>query len=189
MVKQRILSFVLAFCMAFMLIPTTAFAADETVSTLADLQTAITNATGTEENPTVIVISGQIEVNQTIEIPAGKYIKLVGQNSDDGLIRADSFTFASSPVTNSSHLLSVQGGLVLENITIDGNNKSGGSLVFIYGNNAFAVMNEGTTLENNLNGAVNLYSQNSTQGNPCHFIMNGGTICNNSASQGLVLPL
>ena len=184
MVKQRILSFVLAFCMAFMLIPTTAFAANEAVGTLAALQTAITNATGTEENPTVIVISGQIEVNQTIEIPAGKYIKLVGENSNDGLIRADSFTFANSPVTNSSHLLSVQGGLVLEGITIDGNNKSGGSLVFIYGNNAFAVMNEGTTLKNNLNGAVNLYSQNSTQGNPCHFIMNGGTICNNSASQG-----
>ena len=57
-------------------------------------------------------------------------------------------------------------------------------MVFIYGNNAFAVMNEGTTLKNNLNGAVNLYSQYSTQGNPCHFIMNGGTICNNSASQG-----
>ena len=166
------------------LVPMTAFAANETVGTLAALQTAITNAAGTEENPTVIVISGQIEVNRTIEIPAGKYIKLVGENSNAGLIRADSFTFANSPVTNSSHLLSVQGGLVLEDITIDGNNKSGGSLVFIYGNNAFAVMNEGTTLKNNLNGAVNLYSQNSTKGNPCHFIMNGGTICNNSASQG-----
>ena len=184
MLKQKILSFVLAFCMAFMLIPTTAFAANETVGTLAALQTAITNAAGTEENPTVIVISGQIEVNQTIKIPAGKYIKLVGENSNDGLIRAASFTSASGSVTNFSHLLSVQGSLVLENITIDGNNKSGGSLVFIYGNNAFAVMNEGTTLKNNLNGAIILYSQNSTQGNPCHFIMNGGTICNNSASQG-----
>ena len=184
MVKQKILSFVLAFCMAFMLIPTTAFAANETVGTLAALQTAITNAAGTEENPTVIVISGQIEVNQTVKIPAGKYIKLVGENSNDGLIRADSFTSASGSVTNISHLLSVQGSLVLEDITIDGDNKSGGSLVFIYGNNAFAVMNEGTTLKNNLNGAVQLYSQNSTPGNPCHFIMNGGTICNNSASQG-----
>lgn len=86
MVKQKILSFVLAFCMAFMLIPTTAFAANETVGTLAALQTAITNAAGTEENPTVIVISGQIEVNQTIKIPAGKYIKLVGENSNAGLI-------------------------------------------------------------------------------------------------------
>ena len=182
--KKKILSLLLALCLVMALVPMTAFAANETVGTLAALQTAITNAAGTEENPTVIVISGQIEVNRTIEIPAGKYIKLVGENSNAGLIRADSFTFANSPVTNSSHLLSVQGGLVLEDITIDGNNKSGGSLVFIYGNNAFAVMNEGTTLKNNLNGAVNLYSQNSTKGNPCHFIMNGGTICNNSASQG-----
>lgn len=184
MVKRKILSLVLAFCMAFMLIPTTAFAAVETVSTLTDLQTAVTNATGTEESPTVIAISGQIEVKQTIKIPAGKYIKLVGQNSNDGLIRADSFTSVSGSVTNISHLLSVQGGLVLENITVDGNNKSGGGLVFVYGNNAFTVMNEGTTLKNNLNGAVKLYSQNSTQGNPCRFIMNGGTICNNSSMSG-----
>lgn len=184
MVKKKVLSLMLAFCMLVMLIPATVFAADEAVDTLADLNAAITNADGTEENPTVITISGQIEVNQTISIPSGKYIKFVGETQASGLIRAGNFTSDSGSVTNISHLLSVQGSLELENITIDGNNRSGGSLVFVYGNNAIAVMNEGTTLKNNLDSAVTLYSQNSVKESPCRFVMNGGTICNNSSSQG-----
>lgn len=181
--QKKYLACLLAVVMLVGILPMPAYAAEE-VSALSTLQEAINNADGTEENPTEITISGTIEVNKSITIPSGKYIKLVGSSPEDGLIRAEGFSFWTGAPPTHSHLLSVQGSLVLENLTIDGNNEQGGNLVFVYGDNATVVMNKGTTLTNNRTGAVDLYSQYSTQGNPCRFTMNGGTICNNSAPQG-----
>lgn len=157
--------------MVVAMLPVAALAAEKTVSTLDELLIAINEANGTVEEPTEITVSGTIEVTKTIKIPSDKHVKLVGSSLSDGFVRGEDFNSAQGPITNYSHLLSVQGSLVLENLTIDGNNGAGGSLVFIYGDNAAVVMNGETTLKNNRTGAVKLYSQNSTEGNPCSFTM------------------
>ena len=80
-IHKRLGACLLCFVLLVGVMPTVAWAArDTTVSTFEDLQNALNNATGTEDNPTVITIDGTIEVTSEIELSrnSNKHIKLTG---------------------------------------------------------------------------------------------------------------
>lgn len=148
---------------------TTVWAADEdagnvtTVTTWNDLKNAITSSNGTRENPAVIEVSGEITAISRITVPADKCVKIVGKDENSRLIRG--FTASGNQIDNGPYMISVAGYLILENIILDGDNKaisgSYGSLIYIKGENAEVVLNEGTILENNMSGAIKINADGS----------------------------
>jgi uncharacterized repeat protein (TIGR02543 family) len=143
-------------------------AAHAQISTLSDLQTAITNAADGE----TITITNNITVDEIITIPDGKNITLSGEQLTRGTT-GNLITVASG------------GSLTLQDITIDGNNgsysKGGGSLVTV---NGTLTMKSGAFIQNNINS----YTFNAFGGGVYvngTFTMDGGTISGNTSSSTL----
>ena len=110
---------------------------DATVSTEEDLRSAITSATGTEENPTIITISSDIALSSPLSID-GTHILLQGQSGEEKIYaRQDKITTINNnddePLTyfagvtdpeNPAMILigsSSDTSVVIRNIMIDGN--------------------------------------------------------------------
>ena len=141
------------------------------ITTLADLNTAISNANGTSETPTEITIAPEgITVDSAVIID-NKHIKLTGGT----LTRAASYKNNLIEVKNG-------GSLTLQNITLDGNkaNATGGCLINL--NKAALVLEDGAVLTNNKGGsAINIGYHISDFSS---ITMNGGVISNNAADSG-----
>ena len=135
-------------------------AAHAQITTLADLQDAITNAADGE----TIEITDNITVDELITIPDGTNIILTGEQLTRG-INGILITVASG------------GSLTLQDITIDGN-KSAYSGLLIYLNGGSLIMNSGAVLQNNTVGSSGggVWIAGGT------FTMNGGEIKNNNAA-------
>ncbi|MGX8833891.1 InlB B-repeat-containing protein [Amedibacillus sp. YH-ame6] len=144
-----------------------------TISDINDLNTAISNSSGTKENPAEIVIdSAGISVTKVIAI-SGKHVKLTGGT----LTRGSSYTGNLIEVTN-------EGSLILENITLDGNYVSSvKNLVFV--ENSTLTTNTGAVLQNNKESAVKIWNKTTYTS----FIMNDGIIQNNEADTGAAVYL
>lgn len=137
----------------------------EAITTFDELKTAISNATGTKDIPTEIVISGSIAVTEMLAI-SGKHIKLTGGTLTCAGLKSHMFTISGS------------GSLTLENVTLDGtdhapaqDSKTDLNLVWIGAGEL--ILNEGAILENN--GDTAIYMNGSAI-----LTMNDGEIRNNT---------
>lgn len=140
------------------------------ISNTNELKSAINESAGTENVPANIFIKQNgFNVDTKINIPSDKYVKITG-----GTLTRDN-NLKSVPLFN------VQGGLTLENITLDGNkeNASGDGLVEVDGGKF--TLNTGAVLQNNKNlsngGAVRVCGGGSVT-------MNDGEITGNEALAG-----
>ena len=77
--KQRIFAILLSLTMMFTLVPT-AWAENNGITTEAELRTAIENATGTVDNPTVIELLSDIVLESKLVIDENTNISI---NSDN----------------------------------------------------------------------------------------------------------
>lgn len=176
----------LCLCMAVTLLPMTSFAAGNEVGvdSLALLQTAINDSTGTADVPTTIRVTAPITVSgkkDTISIPAGKHIQLSGEavsktNASYGATSlfkvSDNSSLTLCDISVSSQYeytvdvtsggkLTLNSGAAIHNIgKASGINVTGGKLILNSGS-----LIEGTTAEN-----YGIY----LTGGSC--TMNGGTI-------------
>lgn len=120
--KKRMLSLLIALCMALSLMPVTAFADDVeathvTVKTAEELISAVEAAT----DGTVISVEGTIEVSQTL------YVKSSVTFTGGGVIKAaDDFAAKSNNVTDSNlmNLEVADKTLTLGDVTLDANGKA-----------------------------------------------------------------
>lgn len=119
--RSKLLAALLAITMVMTsLLPTVVFAEDTTVSSEEDLKAAISAATGTETNPTTIDISADFTIQSAINIPAGKYVFINGNNHT--ISRADDSTnyVTSGKLTVDTHaMFYIEGYAKLTNLTID----------------------------------------------------------------------
>jgi hypothetical protein len=142
-------------------------AAHAQITTLATLQTAITNAADGE----TITITNNITVGELITIPDGTNITLTGGQLTRGTT-GNLITVASG------------GSLILENIIIDGGKNGsystggGGRLVTV---NGMLTMKNGAVLQNNINSYVMGAYGGGVYVNGT-FTMNGGTISGNTSA-------
>jgi hypothetical protein len=153
--------------------PQTTTGTSTTVTTEAELQKAIENATGScNGDPTTITINGTITIANGIVIK-DKAIKLTGGK----IIRSSTYL---------KDLISLQGAcLTLENIDIDGNKDAfdNGSNVWsaIDAETASLTINDGTKIHNHrgYNGII-IFPQN------CTFVINGGSIYDNYCERNII---
>jgi|GEM_PF-7122480 len=163
-----VLAFILVIGITSIQAASTVFADVEvSVNTLADLQTAITNA-GTE--PTTIILTARIVTTGDVNIDgAGKNITILrGFNNGTGADAPDLFRINS-------------GTLTLANITLDGNRSAfpnaGAPLVLVSGGTF--IMNDGAVLQSNQRTNGNGGGVNVSSGT---FTMNSGKIINNTGA-------
>ena len=137
--------------------------ADTTVNTFEELKQAFTSASGTDENPVEITVSGEIEVTEplTLADQANKHIILTG-----GTLTCDESLNGSMITVYSGN------SITLENITLDGDGHSGGYLINLLAGKV--TLGKGAVLQNNDNTAVYV------SGRGANFTMNDGEIKNNS---------
>ena len=133
------------------------------------LQEQIDKSSGSDAAPAEITVPAEGKIISTINVPAGKYVKLTGA----ALTRAVDSKFVP--------LFDVKGGLILENITLDGNKENGAGgdgLVEVDGGKL--TLEEGASLQNSsgMNGGAVRICNNGL------FTMNGGQITGNEASAG-----
>ncbi|MDR0886463.1 MAG: hypothetical protein LBN22_08955 [Clostridiales Family XIII bacterium] len=88
------------------------------VNTENQLQSAIDAAVGTPNEPAKIYTNKTIELSENLNIPADKYIHLIGNLDDTSIV-------ATSVITSSAleAFVRVEGGLILDNLSLIGNQK------------------------------------------------------------------
>jgi uncharacterized repeat protein (TIGR02543 family) len=146
----------------FLSIPLTVNAADTSVSDYAGLSSAISSAPA---GGYVIGIDASFSLAGTITIPSGTDITLIGN--------APGYTLTAG--SSGRHFI-VNGGLTLENITLDGDSNGVNNRGGIYVSGGTLIMNENSVITN-CGAAVDgagIFLTNSSS-----FIMNGGIISNN----------
>ena len=162
-------------------------------ATLKEAFAAVPDSTAEANDPTYIKISSEIELGETIDVPANKNIMLVATAEDIKIKRAAGF--AGSLFSVSGGTFQIAGGTVNDK---DGNAIGTGSItVDGTGDGTTAVtapmvdvqsgtfgISDGTTLSGNANtstevngGAVNVASG-------AAFYLLGGTVTGNTAAQG-----
>ena len=162
-------------------------------ATLKEAFAAVPDSTAEANDPTYIKISSEIELGETIDVPANKNIMLVATAEDVKIKRAAGF--AGSLFTVSGGTFQIAGGTVNDK---DGNAIGTGSItVDATGDGTTAVtapmvdvqsgtfgISDGVTLSGNANtsteangGAVNVASG-------AAFYLLGGTVTGNTAAQG-----
>ena len=162
-------------------------------ATLKEAFAAVPDSTAEANDPTYIKISSEIELGETIDVPANKNIMLVATAEDVKIKRAAGF--AGSLFSVSGGIFQIAGGTVNDK---DGNAIGTGSItVDATGDGTTAVtapmvdvqsgtfgISDGVTLSGNANtstevngGAVNVASG-------AAFYLLGGTVTGNTAAQG-----
>ena len=169
--KKRMLSLLIALCMALSLMPVTAFADDVeathvTVKTAEELISAVEAAT----DGTVISVEGTIEVSQTL------YVKSSVIFTGGGVIKAaDDFAAKSNNVTDSNlmNLEVADKTLTLGDVTLDANGKA----IALYCNKGKVVV-DGAAITGGYSGTYvsGVYMTAGSQ-----FEMNSGSITGNNS--------
>ena len=169
--KKRMLSLLIALCMALSLMPVTAFADDVeathvTVKTAEELISAVEAAT----DGTVISVEGTIEVSQTL------YVKSSVTFTGGGVIKAaDDFAAKSNSFTdfNLMNLEVADKVLTLGNVTLDAN----GQAVALYCNKGKVIV-DGAAITGGYSGSYvsGVYMTAGSQ-----FEMNSGCITGNNS--------
>ncbi|HIZ23518.1 MAG TPA: hypothetical protein IAA21_12115 [Candidatus Blautia faecigallinarum] len=154
------------------------------------LNEAVAAVTGTAEEPAEILITGDVEISETVSIASGKFVIIAAAAENTTIKRADGFTGAMFRVEGGNFELgtgsidSEEGETVTGSLTVDGdieNSDTGladGSIVAVTGG-TFA-LSDGVTLSGNMiqgnGGAIS-----NTGGNVALY---GGTITGNQAGNG-----
>ena len=125
--KKRFLVALMALALSAAFFPAVAMAA-ETVSTEEELKAAISRAAGTKDEPSVIWLSKSIQLESTIQIPNGKYIKLNGASREIVLSPAEGFSStAFSPALIEVGMDETSESLLaLKDLVLDGDGKTRG---------------------------------------------------------------
>ena len=169
------------------ILPTVVFAASEGVSSEIELNAAISKATGTEDNPTVIDISADFTIRAAIHVPNDKNVVINGNNHT--ISRADDSTnYASngSATLDTHAMFYIEGYAKFTDLSIDAKGdethilravvvKDGTADVYL-GNGkitgAYLNSSGGALVAVGADGVVNFYS---------------GELSNNSAKTGAAL--
>lgn len=163
---------ILAVCMALTLLPTAALAENGAgIQNYSDLSDAFQNANSTDPAaPTVIKISSDFALTDSITLPESKCIKLTS---------ADGSACTLTRTSNKAFFNSTGGStLILENITLDGSSQSE-VLVDVYAGHL--VIENGAVLQNSASRAIDVSVSNKDNANSTtSVVMNGGKICNNT---------
>ena len=160
---SKLLITMLTLVVLFAVFAFSASATEYTVSTEADLTSAISSAAAGD----TIIVSGTITVTKQVSIKKNLTIKGSG---DSTIIMSSSSTAAQVFLING-------GEVTLENITIDGNGKS--RCVYVYSETSSLIMNEGAIIQNGKTTGSNRGAGILVKGGK--VIMNGGYITNNTA--------
>ena len=110
--KKRLLSAILSFCMLLTMAPTVAFAASNGVKTEAELRTAIETADGTVDNPTVIELLSNIVLKSKLVIDENANISIEGNNH---IISRSETNWKEAD----KNIFEVKGNLHMANCTLD----------------------------------------------------------------------
>ena len=151
---------------------------DAEYATLKEAFAAVPDSTAEANDPTYIKISSEIELGETIDVPANKNIILVATAEDVKIKRAAGF--AGSLFSVSGGIFQIAGGTV--DATGDGKTAVTAPMVDVQ-SGTFGI-SDGVTLSGNANtstevngGAVNVASG-------AAFYLLGGTVTGNTAAQG-----
>jgi len=149
------------------------------ITTRANLQSAITGATGTRANPTVITITGNFNVDVSLDVN-NRHVRIQSDGTRRTLTRS---------TTQDWGMFRVRGGgtLVLSNIIIDGNNvgangdNSDRAAGVLLENGRFQMEANTILRRHRSSGRVGRFSVGAVlvRGANSEFIMNGGEIENN----------
>ncbi len=117
---SKVLAFILLLCMMFYVCPMVAFAMDASVSSEAELNAAISAATGTETNPTIIDISSDFTIQSAINVPADKCVVINGNNHTISRAHDSTNYVTSGKLTVGTHaMFYIEGYAKIVNLTID----------------------------------------------------------------------
>ncbi|MDC7288731.1 hypothetical protein NXH76_13060 [Blautia schinkii] len=156
-------------------------------NTLGEAVAAATAGVG-DEKPSAIIITGDIEIDQTIAVPAGKNVVITAGAENTTISRkegfkGDLFKIDGATLQFSAGLVNDNGETVPGSLIVDGSQEDAtavdGSLVAVGSGGTFALL-DGVTLTGNMT-SVNGGAIRNEGGNVALF---GGTITGNSAAAG-----
>lgn len=160
---------------------------DATYNTLAEAVAAAT-ATMEDPEPSKIIISGDLEIDATVTIPAGKNVLIVAATENTTITRkegfkGDLFNVDSATLQLGAGTVDAQGQAQPGSLTVDGSQEDTtaveGSLIAVSNGGTFALL-DGVTLTGNMTSANGGAIRN--EGGNVALI--GGTITGNSAASG-----
>lgn len=166
---------------------------DTEYATLKEAFAAVPDSTAEANDPTYIKISSEIELGETIDVPANKNIMLVAAAENIKIKRAAGF--AGSLFTVSGGTFQIAGGTLTDT---DGNAAGTGSVtVDGTGDGTTAVtapmvdvqsgtfgISDGTTLSGNANTSTDVNGGAVNVASGAAFYLLGGTVTGNTAAQG-----
>lgn len=166
---------------------------DTEYATLKEAFAAVPDSTAEANDPTYIKISSEIELGETIDVPANKNIMLVAAAENIKIKRAAGF--AGSLFTVSGGTFQIAGGTLTDT---DGNATGTGSVtVDGTGDGTTAVtapmvdvqsgtfgISDGTTLSGNANTSTDVNGGAVNVASGAAFYLLGGTVTGNTAAQG-----
>lgn len=166
---------------------------DTEYATLKEAFAAVPDSTAEANDPTYIKISSEIELGETIDVPANKNIMLVAAAENIKIKRAAGF--AGSLFTVSGGTFQIAGGTLTDT---DGNAAGTGSItVDGTGDGTTAVtapmvdvqsgtfgISDGTTLSGNANTSTDVNGGAVNVASGAAFYLLGGTVTGNTAAQG-----
>ena len=166
---------------------------DTEYATLKEAFAAVPDSTAEANDPTYIKISSEIELGETIDVPANKNIMLVAAAENIKIKRAAGF--AGSLFTVSGGTFQIAGGTLTDT---DGNAAGTGSVtVDGTGDGTTAVtapmvdvqsgtfgISDGTTLSGNANTSTDVNGGAVNVASGAAFYILGGTVTGNTAAQG-----
>ena len=160
------------------------------VTTFEELKAAIANAPESadvkNDEPTGIVISGSIDISETLVIPANKSIAVFGQDSSASLGRAEGMTGDLFLVQGALYMAQKDGSASTEagTLTVDGSMDSGasadGSIVKVEAAGRFT-LTDSVTLSNNISSGQGAAIQNEGE-----VYISGGTVTGCRADKGAI---
>lgn len=208
--KYRVISWILLVAMLLSLYPPAALAAgddqpeakigEQTYATLeeafsaAQKMTEWNSAPVSRENPVVIELEADVELDATLLVKKGSGYRIEDATYHVRLVGNGHTIRRGTGCTENMIHVAISSTLILENVTLDGSGSTGpynAAILYIGStqnlpswvdeitHDNYVELGEGAVLENNTNprtgGAVNIEAGT--------FVLNGGTIRNNSAAQ------
>ncbi|MCB6992613.1 hypothetical protein LI177_03815 [bacterium 210820-DFI.6.37] len=143
------------------------------ITSSQELVKAINASEGTRQEPESLYVTQDMEVSESVEIPSGTYIRLIGSGDNISITSAAAM----------ENLISVEGELITENITLDANAKG---RVMLIGAGGKVNISSNTVITGGLfgNGANDATSSGGGIYNSGTLEMTSGEIRSNQAKNG-----
>lgn len=167
----------------------TVFIGQQSYASLEEAFGAVPDSTDPKEEPTKIVISGDLEISKTIDVPANKNILVAAATADTTITRADGFTGDMFSVSGGILQLGASSGAAegdtaaqAGNLTVDaatdGTTPVEGTIVAVTGG-TFALLDSVT-----LTGSITSGNGGAVRNTTGTVVLMGGTITGNTAAEG-----